>query len=169
MYYNAIMVHLKEYLELDNSYKTIYIRNNKLIREDATMETLFYNISSDVDIILNLLNIPASRTRYRYWKDAVFITIMNSKFPISICNEIYPAIAMKYHKTGVSVERAMRVCFEDVLYNNSKRDKNFIIEYLNNYLLFPHNSELLSRIVELVVSKKFQDEKVNFFTVNNQK
>ena len=112
------MVHLKEYLELDNSYKTIYIRNNKLLREDATMETLFYNISSDVDIILNLLNIPASRTGYRYWKDAVFITIMNSKFPISICNEIYPAIAMKYHKTGVSVERAMRVCFEDVLYNN---------------------------------------------------
>ena len=163
------MFYLKEYLELDNSYKSTYIRNNNYINsENESIEDLFYHITSDVDIVLNKLNISTSKAGYRYWKDAIFICIVESSCSVSICNDIYPAIARKYNKTEVSVERAMRVCFEDVMYNNLKKDRNFVIEFLNNYLLFPHNSELLFRIVELIVSKMFQDEKRNFYNFNNQ-
>lgn len=157
------MVELNKYLELDNSYELAYKRNNNFLcnQDSLALESLFYNITADVDIILNSLSISASRSGCRYWKDAVFIYITSCKMPISICKDIYPIIGLKYGKTSASVERAMRVCFEDVLYRNSKKEGNYIVDYLQNCLLFPHNSELLMRIVELVVSKKFQDEKSN--------
>ena len=157
------MVKLSKYLELDNCYEKFYITNNVFLsgKENITIENLFYNITTDVDIVLNSLGISASRSGSRYWKDAVFIYITNSKMSMSICNDIYPTIGLKYAKTSASVERAMRACFEDVLYNISKKKSNYVTEYLQNYLLFPRNSELLLRIVELIVSQRFQKEKTN--------
>lgn len=157
------MANINCYLELNSSYKNLYKGNNKQIGKNAEVsdEQLFYNITTDVDIVLNCLNISAGRGGYRYWKDAVFIYITSSNFLVRVCKDIYPVIGMKYGKTGSSVERAMRSCFEDVMYQSSKKGKNFVTEYLKNYLLFPRNSELLLRIVELVVSKEFQEEKHN--------
>lgn len=149
-----------EYLNFDNSYKTNYIRNNEMIRKaNPTTESLYYNIMSDVDMVLTNLSISPSRNGYRYWKDAVFIYLINENPSISICNEIYPVIATKYRKTKMSVERAMRICFEDVMYNISKRESNFITEFMKSSLLFPHNSDILCRIAELVSSHGFQKEK----------
>ena len=45
---------------------------------------------------------------------------------ISICNDIYPLIAKKYETTKMCVDRAMRRCFENVLYFASKNENNFI-------------------------------------------
>ena len=160
------MVELQTYLELDGSYETMYINNNFLCKNKViTPEMLFYNICSDVDIVLNALNISASKLGYRYWKDAVFIYITNSNMPFSICKNVYSAIGMKYKKTSAAVERAMRICFEDVLYQCSKTGGNYISDYLKNYLLFPRNSEILLRIVELVVSKHFQETKEKFLII----
>ena len=73
------MFYLKEYLELDSSYKSTYIRNNNLIKDNnETIENLFYHITSDADIVLNKLNISTSKAGYRYWKDAIFICIVES-------------------------------------------------------------------------------------------
>ncbi len=160
------MIKLQNYLELDCSYESIYINNNHFIKnEKYSVQNLFYNICSDVDIVLNALNISASKSGYRYWKDAVFIYITNSSTSFSICKDIYPAIAMKYSKTIASVEKAMRSCFEDVMYQSQKKGGNYISDYLYNYLLFPHNSELLLRIVELIVSNYFQNSKEKFLII----
>lgn len=164
MLYNLLMVELDKYLMIDSSYETIYKKNNSFLgeKENISVESLYYNIITDVDIILNTLCVSPSKAGYRYWRDAVFIYITNFKMPISICNDIYPVIGLKYGKTSASVERAMRICFEDVMYNISKKESNYVIAYLKNHLLFPHNSEILLRLVELVVSKNFQSEKNNY-------
>ena len=161
---------LENYYNLDNSYKKSYLKNNSVLNDnDESIENLFYNITSDVDIVLSILKIPSSKSGFQYWKDAVFIYILNEKSKLSICNEIYPVIAKKYSKTAMAVERAMRLCLENALFNISKCESNFISDYMYNYLIIPHNSEILCRIVELVVSKEFQREKLNLRFKNNQR
>ena len=153
-----------EYLNFDNSYKSCYIRNNSFIKKgNPDTETLYYNVMSDVDIILTNLSISPSKHGYRYWKDAVFIYMTSDNPQISICNEIYPIIATKYGKTAMSVERAMRLCFEDAMYFASKKEQNYIIEFMKSSLLFPHNSKILCRLTELVVSNSFQKEKIKSY------
>lgn len=153
------MEDLKEYFDISVSYKEYYIMNNDSISEDVSLEKLFYNVDYDADIILRALNISPSKCGYRYWKDAIFIYICSGKSHLSICNEIYPAIAQKYGKTRMSVERAMRLCFENTMYYVSKKNANFIGDYLKNSLLYPHSSEILIKLVELIVSKDFQKNK----------
>ena len=58
------------------------------------------------------------------------------------------------------VDRAMRRCFENVLYFTSKNENNFICTYLKNTVLYPHNSELIVKITELISSRKFQQNKL---------
>ena len=132
------------YLNLVRTYKDIYMMNNEFMSEDDySIEKLYHNISYDVDLILNSLNITSNRCGYLYWKDAIFLFILSNNTRVSICNDIYPAIAKKYSKTPMSVERAMRICFENVMYYASKSE-NFVCEYLKNSLLYPHNSEILA-------------------------
>ncbi len=153
---------IDDYLNLNPSYKERYIRNNEgLKNEECSTENIFLNICYDVDIILNTLGISPSKFGYKYWKDAIYLSIVSERRNVSICNEIYPAIARKFNKSAISVERAMRLCFENTLYDNLKKQDNFIYSYLKNYLLFPHNSELLAKLTELVVSKEFQKNKMN--------
>lgn len=148
---------LEEYLNINSSYKDYYIKNNDEIKSEiVTNQSLYFYICSDIEIILNGLNISPSKLGYRYWKDAVFIFLLNNGEHISICNDIYPAIAKRYGKTSMSVERAMRICLENAMYYNSKKEQCFVYEYLKNYLLYPHNSEILVKLVELVISKEFQ-------------
>lgn len=157
---------LDTYLNMHLSYKDYYIMNNDyLTKENVTPELLYYNINSDVEILLNRLCISPSKQGYKYWKDAIYLTILNNAGYMSICKEIYPSIAKKYNKTAISVERAMRVCFESVLYDNSKREPDYIFAYMKSYLLYPHNSELLAKLTELVVSKEFQKIKSSFKSV----
>lgn len=147
------------YLNLSRTYKDNYIKHNQLMNEENfSVESLFYNVSSDVDIVLNCLNVAPNKCGYLYWKDAIFLFILSNNTRVSICNDIYPAIAKKYSKTAMSVERAMRICFENVMYYASKRD-NYVCEYLKDSLLYPHNSEILARLVDLIVSKSFQENK----------
>ncbi|MBQ8451447.1 MAG: hypothetical protein IJ538_01555 [Clostridia bacterium] len=154
------MEFLDTYLSLNLSYRDCYIRNNAELRDKAvTDQMLYYNIHNDMDIIFNAIKLSPSKQGYRYWKDAIFIIILNDGKKMKICNEIYPAIAQKYDRTAISVERAMRLCFENAMYNNAKDESNFVFDYLKNYLLFPRNSEILAKLTELVMSKDFQRKK----------
>lgn len=151
----------KRYLDFDNRYRSSYIKNNGLRNEElASIEDLYFNVIDDVDIVLNVLKIPSSKKGFKYWQDAVFIYLSANSNDISICNQIYPVIAKKYEKTDRSVERAMRLCFENTLYNVSKYGKSPISNFMYNYLINPKNSEILCRITELIVSKEFQEKKI---------
>jgi len=162
------MESLEKYFTIKNSYRANYIKNNSSLDEDPSLESLFDNITSDVDIILSILKIPSSKVGYQYWKDAVFIYMLKEKNKLSICNEVYPLIAKKYETNTMAVERAMRVCLEKALFNISKCEFNIVSNYMYNYLLYPHNSEILCRLVELVSSEEFQTEKKKLRFNNTQ-
>lgn len=155
------MENIESYFNLNISYKDFYIENNsELTIEDQSIEKLYSAISLDVDIVFSSLNILPSKAGYVFWKDAIFLYIMSDKKKVSICNDIYPLISKKYDTTTMCIDRAMRRCFENVLYFATKNEHNFICSYLKNTILYPHNSELMAKIVELISSRIFQQNKL---------
>ena len=154
------MENIKEYLQINVSYKDFYIINNDDVSKQSLMQELYSAVSLDVDIVFSALNILPSRSGYLYWKDAIFLYLISEKKKPSICNDIYPAISQKYGSTKICIDRAMRRCFENVLYHASKNQTNFICAYLKNHVMYPHNSELIVKIVELISSKMFQKNKL---------
>lgn len=156
---------LEEYMQISLNYLDEYYKNNEAIKDVVSSFELFEFISYDSDIVLRALNVSPKRCGYKYWKDAIFLYIVYNKTKISICNEIYPNIARKYNKTARAIERAMRLCFEDVMYYISKMPNNFIGEYLKSSLLYPHNGEILAKLVSLIVSKNFQKNKDSYFNI----
>lgn len=156
------MENVETYLKLNISYKDFYIENNsELSKSKQSLEDIYIAVSLDVDVVFSALNILPSKSGYLFWKDAIFLYLISGKQKLSICNDIYPLISKKYDVTTMSVDRAMRRCFENVLYYITKNESNFICAYLKNSVLYPHNSELIVKIVELISSRKFQQMKFN--------
>lgn len=155
------MDNIESYLNLNISYKDFYLENNsELSEKEGSFEDIYIAVSLDVDIIFSALNILPSKSGYLFWKDAIFLCLMSDKKKVSICNDIYPLISKKYDTTSMCIDRAMRRCFENVLYFTSKKEGDFICSYLKNILLYPHNSEILIKLVELISSRKFQQNKL---------
>ena len=155
------MENVESYLSLNISYKDFYIENNsELSKSKQSLEEIYVAVSQDVDIVFSALNILPNKSGFQFWKDAIFLYLISGKQKVSICNDIYPLISKKYETSKMCVDRAMRRCFENVLYFASKNENNFICTYLKNTILYPHNSELMVKIVELISSKKFQQEKL---------
>ena len=142
------------YLNFKPTYKYNYLKHNN-IDSSIKAEELFSRILDDIDIVLSVLKISPSKVGYSYWRDAILLSIISEKDHVSICNDIYPMIAKKYNKTSISIERAMRLCFEDVLYN-AKHENNYIFNFMHHFLIRPHNSQLLMKMVELIVSNEFK-------------
>ena len=151
---------MQAYLDINPTYNNFYTKHNDLLDENYTPELLFSCVHNDSEIVLKHLNVLPSKCGYNYWIDAVYLYLLSNKNRISICRDIYPTIAKKYGKTAMSVERAMRLCFENVMYNISKKkETDFISDTFKESILYTHNSEILALIVELVSSKYFQDNK----------
>lgn len=156
------MENVESYLNLNISYKDFYVENNPELKASIlSLEEIYVAVSVDVDIVFSALNILPNKSGYLFWKDAIFLYLISGKQKVSICNDIYPLISKKYETTTMCVDRAMRRCFENVLYFASKNENNFICTYLKNTVLYPHNSELMVKIAELISSKKFQQNKLN--------
>lgn len=156
------MEDVNNYFDLNISYKDFYVQNNGELECDKklSLQQIYVAVSLDVDIVFSALNILPSKSGYLFWKDAIFLYMIMDKKKISICNDIYPLISKKYEITTMCIDKAMRRCFENVLYHISKNENNFICAYLKNIVLYPHNSELVVKIVELISSKMFQQNKL---------
>ncbi len=144
----------KDYYNFKPTHKYFYCRNNNINEKDVSIEDLFNKILTDVDIVFNVLKIPPSKIGYAYWRDAIIISILSEKDHLSMCNEVYPMIAKKHNKSRISIERAMRLCFEDTMYN-SKKEENFILDYLRHFLVQPQNNIIMAKITEMLVSDGF--------------
>lgn len=148
------------YIFFKPTYKDHYIKYNRdFNNKEADIDNLFYCINSDVEIVLNALKISPKKFGYDYWKNAVYINIVNGKNQVSICKDIYPVIAYNFNKSVSSVERAMRLCFESVMHDICEINDNYICNYIRKFLLNPRNSEILVKITDLIVSDDFQRNK----------
>lgn len=155
------MESLESYYNLNLSYKDFYIEHNsELSVEKHSFEDIYIAVSGDVDIVFSALNILPNKTGYKFWKDAIFLYLMSEKTKISIAHDIYPMISKKYDTKAVCIDRAMNRCFENVLYHTMNSKNNYIRDYLKDIILYPHNSELIAKITELITSKMFQQKKL---------
>lgn len=156
---------IEEYLEIKTADKDFYIKNNKFIDEKVSNDKLFECVSNDVDVVFNILNISPNKSGYKYFKESIFLYLFFEKDSPNFSKEIYPAIAKKYNKSIAAIERAMRLSFENVMYHLSKIKENYVTQYLKPYLLYPHNGEIVAKIVKLISSKYFQNNKERFFNI----
>ena len=131
------MDEIESYLNLNVTYLDYYLEHNEeLSQETYSAEKLYMNVSGDVDIVFGNLNILPNKCGYLFWKDAVFLYLYFNKSKTSFSKDIYPLIAQK-HETSVNcVDRAMRRCFENVLYYASKNEHNYVYSYLKKNLLW---------------------------------
>ena len=147
---------IDSYLSMHFSNKYYYVVNNPEIADDeSSLDALYHQVKQDLGVIFRVLKIAPNKNGYSYWFDAVFLNIITDKPHVSICKDIYAVIALKYNTTSMAVERAMRLCFENTLYDLSKQDNNYVISYFRNSLVYPHNSEILSKLTEIMISKEF--------------
>ena len=153
---------IDSYLSMHYSNKYYYMVNNpEIAGKDVSLDELYHQVKQDLSIIFRVLKIAPNKNGYSYWFDAVFLNIITDKPHVSICKDIYAVIALKYNTTSMAVERAMRLCFENTMYDLSKQDNNYVISYFRNSLVYPHNSEILSKLTELMISKEFHLRKYN--------
>ena len=153
---------IDSYLSMHYSNKYYYMVNNpEITGKDVSLDELYHQVKQDLSIIFRVLKIAPNKNGFVYWFDAVFLNIITDKPHVSICKDIYAVIALKYNTTSMAVERAMRLCFENTLYDLSKQDNNYVISYFRNSLVYPHNSEILSKLTELMISKEFHLRKYN--------
>lgn len=159
----VIMVTANNYFDLGLSTRAQYIKNcSSLSGTEVSNEDLLTSVNSDMELILKELHVSANKLGYTYWKDAVFIFIMQDMKHANVCKDIYPVIGKKYNKSAMSIERAMRSSFESSFFFSEKQnEKNPVFIALRSVLLFPKNSELVVRIVELITTKEFQNYKRN--------
>ena len=153
---------IDSYLSMHYSNKYYYMVNNpEIAGKDVSLDELYHQVKQDLSIIFRVLKIAPNKNGFVYWFDAVFLNIITDKPHVSICKDIYAVIALKYNTTSMAVERAMRLCFENTMYDLSKQDNNYVISYFRNSLVYPHNSEILSKLTELMISKEFHLRKYN--------
>lgn len=149
------MENIETFLNFKPTHVDYYMKNNYIDENKITTDELYLKIMQDIELALHVLKIQSSRVGYEYWKDAILYCILTDKDHLSVCHEVYPMVAKKHGCTTISVERAMRLCFENTLYC-IMHDSNYIITFMKHYLVTPHTSQLLRKFVELIVSSEFR-------------
>lgn len=149
------MENTESYLNFRPTHVDYYMKNNYIDGNKITTDELYLRIMQDIELALRALKIQTSRIGYAYWKDAILYCILTDKDRLSVCYEVYPMVAKKHGCTTISVERVMRLCFENTLYY-VKNDTNYITSFMKHYLVTPHNGQLLSKFVELIISSEFR-------------
>lgn len=169
MFYNKGMENLIEsFYKYNITYISNYLKNNPCIDENNyTIEELIDCLDLDMSIVLHTLKISVNKLGYEYWKCAITLFFLKNSQKVNMNNDIYAHIAKKYDKTLGSIERSMRVCFENSLYNVS-RDKNLIIDFIAEDLIKPRNGELIYKLSELISSRQFQKNKFRIHKFYNQ-
>jgi len=162
MLYTGFMDFKDIYLNFKPTYKYYYLKNNGILPGSIPTEEIIARLMTDIDLILSVLKISPSKIGYIYWRDAIAISVFSEKDHLRICNDIYPLIAKKYNKTIISIERAMRLCFDNIMYYPNK-ENDYVLSFMDFYLRNPHNSDLLMKLVELVVSQEFCRYKASIF------
>lgn len=115
------------------------------------METLNYNLESDVTNIIHEIGVPAHIKGYQYLRDAIMMSVNDGEMLNSITKLLYPSIAKQHKTTPSRVERAIRHAIE-VAWSRGKMDT---IDELFGYTVSngkgkPTNSEFVALIADKI-------------------
>lgn len=108
-------------------------------------------LEAEITHMLQEIGIPAHIKGYQYLRDALMLTVRDTRFLSGITKELYPKVAEKYGSTTSRVERAIRHAIE-VAWNRGQME---IINDMFGYTVQeekgkPTNSEFIAMLVDKI-------------------
>lgn len=118
-----------------------------------------FNLEVEVTNMMHEIGIPPHMSGYQYIREAIMMTVNNSKVFSSITRVLYPAVAEKYSSSSQKVERAIRNAIESAWERGNPDSINTLFGYTVNYSKGkPTNSEFIAMIADKVRINMGQSE-----------
>ena len=115
------------------------------------MQSRPMDLEVEVTNMMHEIGIPPHMSGYQFIREAIMITVKNSKVFSSITKVLYPAVAEKYRTTPQKVERAVRNAIETAWERGSPDSIDTLFGYTVNYSKGkPTNSEFIAMIADKV-------------------
>ncbi|OPZ94661.1 MAG: Stage 0 sporulation protein A [Firmicutes bacterium ADurb.Bin419] len=130
------------------SYRTVN-KNMEFSNADALDRT--YDIEVEVTNLMHEVGIPPHMAGYQYLREAIVLTVKNSKMFSSITKSLYPAVAEKFNTTSQKVERAIRNAIESAWARGNLDTIDSLFGYTINYTKGkPTNSECIAMMADKI-------------------
>jgi two-component system, response regulator, stage 0 sporulation protein A len=109
------------------------------------------NLEMEVTNLMHEIGIPPHMSGYQYIREAIIMTVNNSKVFSSITRVLYPTVAEKFSSTPQKVERAIRNAIESAWERGNPDTVDALFGYtVNNAKGKPTNSEFIAMIADKV-------------------
>lgn len=111
------------------------------------------NMDLEVEVtnMMHEIGIPPHMSGYQFIREAIMMTVNNSKVFSSITRVLYPAVAEKFNSTPQKVERAIRNAIESAWERGNPDSIDTLFGYTVNYSKGkPTNSEFIAMIADKV-------------------
>ena len=110
-----------------------------------------YDIEVEVTNLMHDIGIPPHMAGYQYLREAIVLTVKNSKMYSSITKNLYPAVAEKFNTTAQKVERAIRNAIESAWSRGNLDTIDSLFGYTINYTKGkPTNSECIAMMADKI-------------------
>lgn len=151
---------LECYKYLDNQYKLFNIFKNdyskelfniclNLVQKVATKNIPLYQ---EISNIINKTNISEKRLGYQYLRRAIYESFNNPHLLDNFDKKLYPLLSKTYHKSTVSIEKAIRSSISTAMENPQDEYNNQIFsKYMTYDKTSPTNQEYILTIVNLLL------------------
>lgn len=124
-------------------------KNTEFANADALDRT--YDIEVEVTNLMHDVGIPPHMAGYQYLREAIVLTVKNSKLYSSITKSLYPAVAEKFNTTSQKVERAIRNAIESAWSRGNLDTIDSLFGYTINYTKGkPTNSECIAMMADKI-------------------
>jgi two-component system, response regulator, stage 0 sporulation protein A len=123
----------------------------KVSAENVKQPNKSFNLEIEVTNMMHEIGIPPHMSGYQYIREAIMMTVNNSKIFSSITRVLYPAVAEKYSSSSQKVERAIRNAIESAWERGHPDSIDTLFGYtVNNSKGKPTNSEFIAMIADKV-------------------
>ena len=122
-------------------------KNNEFSNAEVLDRT--YDIEVEVTNLMHDIGIPPHMAGYQYLREAIVLTVKNSKMFSSITKSLYPAVAEKFNTTSQKVERAIRNAIESAWSRGNLDTIDSLFGYtINIGKGKPTNSEFIAMVAD---------------------
>jgi two-component system, response regulator, stage 0 sporulation protein A len=141
--------------QIYNDEKVSSFSHNKVLTKVSAENVKQPNQSFDLEVevtnMMHEIGIPPHMSGYQYIREAIMMTVNNSKVFSSITRVLYPAVAEKYSSSSQKVERAIRNAIESAWERGHPDSIDTLFGYtVNNSKGKPTNSEFIAMIADKV-------------------
>jgi two-component system, response regulator, stage 0 sporulation protein A len=141
--------------QIYNDEKVSSFSHNKVLTkvsaENVKQPNQSFNLEVEVTNMMHEIGIPPHMSGYQYIREAIMMTVNNSKVFSSITRVLYPAVAEKYSSSSQKVERAIRNAIECAWERGNPDSADTLFGYKVNYSKGkPTNSEFIAMIADKV-------------------